>query len=339
MGLEETIKQFLAESAFQPNTAAAYRRGLDAFCAFFAAENDEPDLDCLDADSLVSFLRWMLSPRGRGYSERTANLYLAAVHRFLVWLDAKQQLPPAFSLSLAEHRLSVHRGRRRSNGYLRRPVDERTPQIVAYYDTLPLPIPDPGSSLATQQKLHRQRLVLLRARAIVHTLYDTAARVGEIVSLTREQVQDGYASEVLITGKGGRQRILFFSEDAQTAIRAYLAERTDQNPWLFVPHNGLSVGHITRTTVWSVVKSAARALGLNESTSPHTFRHYRATQLLNNGMPLESVQALLGHADVSTTRAVYAVTHTATLRQQLQQYGASAHEAARSLESEADEVS
>ena len=72
-----------------------------------------------------------------------------------------------------------------------------------------------------------------------------------------------------------------------------------------------------------MVKAAARALDLYETTSPHSFRHYRATQLLNEGMPLESVQAYLGHQDIATTRKVYAHTHTAVLRDQFDTYGLS----------------
>jgi site-specific recombinase XerD len=80
-------------------------------------------------------------------------------------------------------------------------------------------------------------------------------------------------------------------------------------------------------SVWRAVKRAAQALGLSKAASPHAFRHYRATQLLNEGMPLESVQAYLGHASPETTRIVYAHTRTAVLRDQLSTYGLSAKEA------------
>jgi site-specific recombinase XerD len=262
----------------------------------------------------------MISSRGRGYSRRTAAVYLSAVKRLLEWLDARGQLPQAFSLTQAEHRLTVHRGRRGRPGYRRRPVDDRVPQIVTYYDDLPLPLPDSPREC-------EQRLIILRNRALVHVLYATAARVSEMISLTRQQVRDGNADEVQIVGKGNKQRVLFLGSDAKAAIQAYLEERTDRNPWLFIPHNGRRPGHVGRTTVWYVVKEAALALGLDRATSPHTFRHYRATQLLNNGMPLESIQALLGHASITTTRTVYADTFTATLREQIEQCSIPARQA------------
>ena len=89
---------------------------------------------------------------------------------------------------------------------------------------------------------------------------------------------------------------------------------------------------IGRGTVWLVVKNAAAALGLHKSTSPHSFRHFRATQLLNEGMPLESVQAYLGHQDISTTRKVYAHTKTAVLRDQLETFGRSPTESLEDLD-------
>jgi site-specific recombinase XerD len=75
------------------------------------------------------------------------------------------------------------------------------------------------------------------------------------------------------------------------------------------------------------VKHAADQKGLTAWVSPHAFRHFRATQLLNEGMPLESVQAYLGHASPSTTRIVYAHTKKDVLRDQLNTYGLSTREA------------
>lgn len=327
MKLEEAASVFLQQMGFRIHTANTYRHGLEAFLAFARKTYADQTLEALDPGCLEGFDRWMLSPRGRGYSPRTAAVYLAAVRRLLEWLDARESLPQGFSLTRAQHRLAVHRGRRGRHGYHRRPVDERLPEIVTYYDDLPLPAPD-------SPRARQRRLILLRARAVVHVLYATAARVSEVTGLTRQQLRDGRAGEVLVTGKGERQRVVFVAPDAQRAIRAYLHERSDPNPWLFVPHNGRRPGHIVRGTIWVIVKQAARALRLDAATSPHTFRHYRATQLLNNGMPLESVQALLGHRSITTTRTVYAETFTATLREQVQRCAIPARQAAESIREE-----
>ena len=84
-------------------------------------------------------------------------------------------------------------------------------------------------------------------------------------------------------------------------------ERRDTNPALFVAHSrNTRSARLSKTSAHNVVKAAVRALKLDPTLSAHDFRHYRATQLLRDGMPLEVVQEYLGHADISTTRGIYA---------------------------------
>jgi integrase/recombinase XerD len=148
---------------------------------------------------------------------------------------------------------------------------------------------------------------LLRDRALVQVLYATAARVSEVVALNRAQVNHGRASSATIIGKGQKARTLHFRPYAQTAIQAYLAERQDNNPALFVAHSrNAKDARLSQTSAHNIVKKAVRALKLEGSLSAHDFRHFRATQLLRQGMPLEVVQEFLGHTDIATTRNIYA---------------------------------
>ncbi|MEZ4516367.1 MAG: site-specific integrase [Chloroflexota bacterium] len=103
------------------------------------------------------------------------------------------------------------------------------------------------------------------------------------------------------------RRTLHFRRYAQDAMIAYLGERTDSNlcPVRF-PQPQPQNARLTITSVHNVVKKAVRAMGLHDSLSAHDFRHYRATQLLRAGMSLEVVQGVSGHADVTTTRNIYA---------------------------------
>ncbi|MDW8395263.1 MAG: tyrosine-type recombinase/integrase [Anaerolineae bacterium] len=292
------------------NTRAAYRAGL-----MLALEAQLR----LDADVLKQFNAFLAR---RKFARATRRLYIAALRRLLQWMEANDLLPAEFSRAKAEARYKAARGGARE-GYHHRQPDPDLPRIVLYYDQLPLPSPD-----TPRGKL--RRLELLRDRAIMHTLYASAGRVSEIASLTRAQVADGRAAEVLIVGKGNKQRMLFLTPEAQVAIRAYCRERDDAYPALFISHRRNKGQPLTRMSIWRVVKRAARALGLSRSTSPHAFRHYRATQLLNEGMPLESVQAYLGHASPETTRIVYAHTRVSVLRDQLDTFGLSPSEAAKS---------
>lgn len=293
------------------NTRAAYKAGLSLAVEAKLELNDEV---------LQRFSAFLAK---RKFARATRRLYLASLRRLLQWMDAHDMLPAGFNRAKAEAKLRVSRGDARA-GYRHRAVDPDLPRIIAYYDEQPLPEPGDESNGRSTTK----RLELLRDRAIMHTLYASAGRVSEVASLTRAQVADGRAGEVLITGKGNKQRMLFLTPEAQAAIRAYCNERNDPYPALFISHRRNKGQPLTRMSVWRAVKRAATALGLSKAASPHAFRHYRATQLLNEGMPLESVQAYLGHASPETTRIVYAHTRTAVLRDQLNTYGLSAKEAA-----------
>lgn len=317
-------EEFIATILTSPRTAATYRFGLTCL-AQFIAESDyiatpQPYLskDFRD-DLLVKFQQWLVEQR---YAAASQENYLAAVKRFLIWLDANDRLPASFQVGKAVNRLKAARGSRRTAKAGREP-DPGVPNIVTYYDAIALPASD-------EKRGKIKRLEILRARAIVHTLYASAGRVSEVASLTREMVLDGRKSEVRITGKGNKDRVMLLTADAQRAIAAYCREREDSYPGLFISH-GRDVGKsLGRGTLWSVVKKAAKALGLFKGTSPHAFRHFRAQQLLHEGMDLDVLQAYLGHADISTTRRIYApYTAVEKVRDQLETFGRTAKEAAK----------
>jgi integrase/recombinase XerD len=170
---------------------------------------------------------------------------------------------------------------------------------------------------------------------IVHTIYASAGRVSEVASLTRASVQDGGVREVLITGKRSKKRLIFLTKEAQRAIREYTRARgADGYPGLFISHGRNYGSSLSRQSIWRIVKNAVKALGLYQGISPHDFRHYRATQLLNDGARLEDVQAILGHAHIGTTRDVYARTDRRTLREVYDTFTRSAQEAMEDLEEE-----
>ncbi len=322
-------QQFL-DTIQAPSTADTYRWALAAFQKFVAevgyvgyegpASGASFPADRLEDDLLEEFYYWL---NDQGKSQQTVRTYLSALRRFLRWLDARELLD--FQVSRAQDRLLVARGGKARVPYKHRRVDPELPRVVTFYDQLPLPVGD-------EYAKRMGRLKILRARAIVHTLYASGGRVSEVASLTRELVLDGRLDEVHVTGKGGQTRVILLTKEAMRAIQAYVNERADDYPGLFISHGRGRGKPLGRGTMWSVVKSAAKAMGLHHTTSPHSFRHFRATQLLNEGMPLESVQAYLGHQDISTTRRIYAHTKTAVLRDQLATFGRSPSESLDDLE-------
>ena len=133
----------------------------------------------------------------------------------------------------------------------------------------------------------------LKEIALFQTLFSTGLRIKECISLARADLEHPDiedTKELSIIGKGGWQRVVFFSPVALREIRAYLKSRTDSDPRLFP---------ITTRTAERIVKARAKAVGL--VATPHTFRHSLATHLLKSGANIRVVQEMLGHRALSST--------------------------------------
>lgn len=108
-------------------------------------------------------------------------------------------------------------------------VDDAVALVVTTANALPLPTVDARN--------HQRRLELLRDRALLATLYATGMRRQELSSLNRADIQDGRSFEGLITGKGDKERVVFFDEEALAAIQAYLVARADTSQPVFLRHD------------------------------------------------------------------------------------------------------
>lgn len=250
----------------------------------------------LTTEMVVGFNGWLMVKR----SMRTARTYIAGILGYLNHLDARDLLPAGIQLGKLNHHLkrSQKTPNQASEVVELDQARRDMPLIVDYYRKLPLP-PENDS--------YNRRLSLLRDRALVAVMYATAMRVSEVVNIRRSQVA-GSRKTFVISGKGESTRTIHLRDEyAQQAISAYLAERTDEGPYLFVAHSRRANGaRLSTVSAEKVVKKAVKALGLDPRLSAHDFRHYKATELLREDVPLAVVQEYLGHRDVSTTRAVYA---------------------------------
>jgi integrase/recombinase XerD len=145
----------------------------------------------------------------------------------------------------------------------------------------------------------------LRDAAMIELLYATGLRVSELVGLRQDQWHDGW---VIVTGKGGKDRLVPYGDQAKAIVERYLQSRTKPSSTLFLSIRGTAM---TRQNFWARLKVYAKAAGVRRKVSPHTLRHAFATHLLDHGADLRAVQAMLGHADISTTE-IY--THVARER-------------------------
>src|SRR5687768_10777112 len=146
----------------------------------------------------------------------------------------------------------------------------------------------------------------LRDRALIELLYATGMRVSELLSLRPADVNLD-ASYLTCTGKGDKQRIVPFGDEAGGWVARYIREarpallgkRTSAR--LFVNARGGGPG-LTRMGFWQILKTYAMQAGLTNTLSPHMLRHSFATHLLERGADLRAIQMMLGHADLSTTQ-------------------------------------
>ncbi len=150
-------------------------------------------------------------------------------------------------------------------------------------------------------------LVSLRDRAILELFFSTGLRVSELCSLGRDL--DLSRDEFSVRGKGEKVRVVFLSPAAKRAIKEYLYKRKDLDDALFVQlsRNGAG-GRLTPRSVERIVKHYAIKAGITRKVTPHVIRHSFATDLLQNGADLRSVQAMLGHANIATTQVYTHVT-------------------------------
>jgi site-specific recombinase XerD len=154
----------------------------------------------------------------------------------------------------------------------------------------------------------------MRDRAILELLFSSGLRVSELVGLDKDHI-NLKRREFMVRGKGQKDRPIFISPEAAAWIENYLKERKDTAKPLFVRYSGTKkvdlTGNFHRLTARSVQRLVARyalLAGITKHVSPHTLRHSFATDLLMNGADLRSVQAMLGHSNISTTQIYTHVT-------------------------------
>lgn len=155
----------------------------------------------------------------------------------------------------------------------------------------------------------------LRDKAILELLFSTGLRVSELASLDRDQINLD-RKEFGVVGKGGKQRLVFVSENAALWVAKYINHRMDDFKPLFIRFQGsqnpIDNGENMRLSTRSIeriVEKYVKLAGLSIKATPHTLRHNFATDLLINGTDIRSVQEMLGHSNISTTQIYTHITN------------------------------
>ncbi|MBI2045928.1 MAG: tyrosine-type recombinase/integrase [Parcubacteria group bacterium] len=264
-------------------TIENYDRYLKRFLSFsqITAPQDITD------DVLRRFRLWLnrqLSKEGT-LKKKTQNYYLIALRAFLKYLHKRgiATLPPD-RIELAK-------------------VSERSIDLIS-----------PEELERLMQAPKENELASLRDKALLELLFSTGLRVSELCSLSRDL--DISKDEFSVRGKGEKVRVVFLSPSAREALKKYLAKRTDTDDALFVqlgnPTSKLLSSRdslrLTPRSVERIVKNYAIKAGISKKVTPHIIRHSFATDLLQNGADIRSVQAMLGHANINTTQIYTHVT-------------------------------
>ncbi|MCX6800217.1 MAG: tyrosine-type recombinase/integrase [Candidatus Falkowbacteria bacterium] len=166
--------------------------------------------------------------------------------------------------------------------------------------------------LLSPLKTSDSAILKMRDKAIIELFYSTGLRVSELAKLKIENI-NLKKDEFTIRGKGKKLRLVFLSDDARHWLKEYLHLREDNNPFLFIrldknKNDNSYEGGLTTRSIERLIEKYTRLAGITKTVTPHTIRHSYATDLLINGADIRSVQALLGHANITTTQIYTHVT-------------------------------
>ncbi|MFH0846336.1 MAG: site-specific tyrosine recombinase/integron integrase [Patescibacteria group bacterium] len=271
----EFLEHLEIEKGRSLKTVENYDRYLTRFLKYL--ESDSPS--AVTDENLRKYRLW-LNRQESGIKEetlkkRTQNYYLIALRGFLKYLVRRD------IKSLAPERIELAK------------VSERSLDLISGDELKRLLNAPKGDELKD-----------LRDKAVLELLFSTGLRVSELCALNSDI--DLNKDEMSVRGKGDKVRVVFISDNSKKSIQKYLKNRKDMGEALFISLSKQSEkkkdNRLTPRSVERLVKHYAIKAGITKKVTPHIIRHSFATDLLQNGADLRSVQMMLGHADISTTQ-------------------------------------
>ncbi len=259
----EFLEHLEIEKGRSLKTIENYDRYLQRFFGFAKIKRPED----ITEDLVRRYRLWLNRPMeetGVELSKKTQNYYVIALRAFLKYL-AKRDID-----TLKAEKIELAK------------ISPRELDLMSTDDLDRLLKAPEGASLEA-----------LRDRAVLELLFSTGLRIGELAALKRDTI-NATRDEFSVRGKGGKIRVVFVSDSARKAVKAYLDKRSDADSDRLFP--------ITPRSIQRRIQYYAVKAGISKKVTPHVLRHAFATDLLQNGADLRSVQVLLGHANISTTQ-------------------------------------
>lgn len=271
--------------------------------------------------------KFLATKRIEGKSENTIKYYKDQIGTFLLRLDKRLFEVTTFDLRLY---LSLYKEKRKVSN---RTLDNMRKCLSSFFSWLAdeqfigynpcrglkrIKYDKVVRKPYTQEEMERLKTACRTDRelALVSFLYATGCRVSEVVSVDIKDI-DFEAKELVVYGKGGKERTVYLTEVSTMYLKKYLAGRKDCSPALFV---GKRSSRIKKNAIETILRNLGMRAGV-ENVHPHRFRRTLATNMIDRGASLQDVQMILGHEDIRTTQ-VYIYTRKQNVRYSYLRYAA-----------------
>ncbi len=289
--INNLITEFLEYCEIEKNHSQKTIQNYDHYLSRFTAwaKIDKPNQITLDLIRKYRiFLNRYTDEKGQTLKKITQNYHIVAIRAFVKYL-AKRDIE-----TLSAEKIELPK------------IPERTVDFLEEHELEKL-LAAPDLS----------KLDGLRDKTILELLFSSGMRVSELISINRAQVA-GKKEEITIRGKGDKPRVVFISPTARKSINNYLDKRNDDLTPLFISiprgkqkkedPSDPDFRRLTQRSIQRIINKYAKIAAINKHVTPHVLRHSMATDLLSAGADIRSVQAILGHSNISTTQIYTHVT-------------------------------
>lgn len=295
--LKNLKTEFLTYLEIEKNRSPKTVRNYDFYLERFFHQSEVKKPSDITLPAVKQFRLWLNrvdndKHPGENLGRRTQNYHIIALRSFLKYLS-KMDVE-----TLAAEKIELAREPDREVQFLE--PDELGRLLEA-------PLHD-----ADGKKSTNPTIIQLRDKALLELLFSTGLRVSEATNLKRDQV-NLHRDEFTVRGKGSKLRVVFLTDIAKQWLKTYSNHRGDTSLFLFVGHDRAQKGResvtaLTPRSAERMIARYAKAAGIMKKVTPHTMRHSYATDLLQNGADIRSVQALLGHSSITTTQIYTHIT-------------------------------